>query len=85
MMHNFILVQPGMADKAGEAAMALGLQGEAKSYVPDMEEVIYHTGLLEPGKTETIYFEAPSEPGEYPYVCTFPGHYLIMRGVMKVE
>lgn len=85
MMHNFLLVQPNMADKVGEAAMELGLKGESMSYVPQMEEILFHTELLEPGKTESIYFTAPSEAGTYPYICTFPGHYLIMRGVLRVE
>ena len=85
MMHNFLLVQPNMADKVGDAAMELGLKGESMAYVPDMEEILFHTALLEPGKSETIYFTAPSKPGNYPYICTFPGHYLVMRGILKVE
>ncbi|MEM6628120.1 MAG: plastocyanin/azurin family copper-binding protein [Bacteroidota bacterium] len=85
MLHNFLLVSPNQADEVGNAAMKLGLKGEEMAYVPEMEEVIYHTGLLEPGSSEVIYFEAPTTPGEYPYVCTFPGHFMTMRGILKVE
>ena len=85
MLHNFLLVAPNAADPVGEAATQLGLQGDALGYVPNMDEVLYHTTLLEPGTSEAIYFVAPSEPGEYPYVCTFPGHYMTMRGVLVVE
>jgi azurin len=31
-----------------------------------------------------LEFQAPTEPGDYPFVCTFPGHHLLMRGVVKV-
>jgi len=31
-----------------------------------------------------LRFTAPDKPGEYPYICTFPGHWRIMQGVMKV-
>jgi azurin len=30
-------------------------------------------------------FTAPIAKGDYPYVCTFPGHHILMRGVMKVR
>ena len=85
MLHNFLLVGPGQADAIGQAAMKLGLKGEEMAYVPEIPEVLFHTGLLEPGSSEVIYFEAPTTPGEYPYVCTFPGHFMTMRGILKVE
>jgi azurin len=54
-------------------------------YVPRSDDVLYHTALLEPQKSETIYFQAPATPGEYSYVCTFPGHYITMQGTMRVR
>ena len=84
MMHNFLVVEPGTADKVGEKAIALGLDGMGKDYVPDLEEVLFHTSLLEPGTMEAIYFTVPSEPGDYVYVCSFPGHSFTMRGIMRV-
>ena len=33
----------------------------------------------------SLRFVAPTEPGEYPYLCTYPGHWVIMRGVMVVR
>ncbi|MEL6942567.1 MAG: plastocyanin/azurin family copper-binding protein, partial [Bacteroidota bacterium] len=38
-----------------------------------------------PGSSETLYFEAPTEAGVYRYVCTFPGHAMVMRGTLIVE
>ena len=84
MMHNLLVVQPGSADKVGELAIALGLDGPDQHYVPDLDEVLFHTILLEPETMEAIYFTVPDEPGEYTYVCSFPGHSFTMRGIMRV-
>jgi azurin len=39
------------------------------------DQVIAHTAMLGAGQTDTITFTVPSEPGEYDYICSFPGHY----------
>jgi len=41
--------------------------------------------MLKPDSAESLRFTAPKKPGEYPYLCTFPGHWVIMRGVMVVK
>ena len=84
MMHNLLVVQPGSADKVGERAIALGLDGPDQDYVPDLYEVLFHTAMLGPDTMEAIYFTVPDEPGEYTYVCSFPGHAFTMRGTMRV-
>lgn len=84
MLHNFVITLPGAADRVGEAATRLGLNGEKSSYVPSMQDVLFHTRLLGPSEKEAIYFTAPSKPGDYQYLCTYPGHYLVMRGLLKV-
>jgi glucose/arabinose dehydrogenase/azurin len=84
MLHNLVVVRPGTATTVGEQAMRLGLDGAKLDYVPRTEDVLYHTALLEPQKSEAIYFVAPTTPGEYTYVCTFPGHYVTMQGTMRV-
>lgn len=84
MPHNVVITAPGAADEIGAAALNMGLSGERLNYVPSSDKVLFYTSLLQPGKSETIYFTAPAAPGEYPFVCTYPGHYLIMRGVLKV-
>ncbi len=85
MPHNFLIVMPGQGNKVGEAALKLGIKGTELNYVPDMEEVIYHTKLLQPGEKESIYIIAPQNPGNYTYVCTYPGHYISMRGTLVVK
>lgn len=84
MPHNFVLTMPGKANEVGRTALKLGISGPEKEYVPDTPDVLYHTGMVAPGKSETIYFIAPDEPGEYQYVCTYPGHAFVMQGILKV-
>ncbi|MEX0770486.1 MAG: plastocyanin/azurin family copper-binding protein [Balneolaceae bacterium] len=84
MLHNVVIVEPGAADPVGSQAMQLGLEGDALGYVPQMEEVLFHTSLLEPNESETIYFQVPDTPGDYQFVCTFPGHHITMRGILRV-
>ena len=85
MLHNLIIVNPGKADEIGNMAMELGLQGQEKGYIPESDDVLFHTTLLQPHVSDVIYFEAPSKSGTYQYVCTFPGHAQVMRGVLIVE
>jgi azurin len=87
MPHNWVLVQPGAEEKVGAAAalMVSMPDGADRHYVPVLPEVIAHTRLLDPGKSTTIYFTAPKVPGRYPYLCSFPGHAQLMRGVLIVE
>lgn len=84
MLHNLVIVQPNSAIKVGEMALTLGLDGLSKQYIPDTDMVLFYTNLLEPNMNETIYFQVPEEPGEYEFVCTVPGHYFAMRGLLLV-
>jgi azurin/glucose/arabinose dehydrogenase len=84
MLHNLVIVMPNTANEVGEAAMKMGLEGSQNNYIPESEKVLFHTNILSPETSESIYFEVPSVPGDYSYVCTFPGHYFLMQGIMKV-
>jgi len=84
MMHNLVITKPGAIDEVAKLAMELGLKGHEKGYVPDSELVLHHTNLLVPHESDVIYFVAPETPGTYHYVCTFPGHALIMNGILNV-
>ncbi|MBC7922883.1 MAG: auracyanin family protein [Ferruginibacter sp.] len=84
MLHNVVFTTPEAADFVGAQAATMGLNGQQLDYVPPLHHVLSHTRLLQPGESDTIYFTAPDQPGDYQYVCTYPGHYLLMRGVLKV-
>lgn len=84
MLHNFVVVSPGTAVQVGENAMKLGLKGEENNWIPQSQEVLFHTKILQPHTKETIYFVAPDKPGDYTFVCTVPGHFYSMQGVLRV-
>lgn len=86
MQHNLVIAQIGKLDVVGKAAdkMASDPDGAEKNYVPAIPEVLFATKLVNPEQQVTLRFNAPSTPGDYPFVCTFPGHWSIMNGVMKV-
>ena len=85
--HNWLLAKPGSLHKLGEKVnlMITDPQGLAKHYVPDSDDVIAYTDMTNPKAEFVIHLTAPKEKGEYPYLCTFPGHWMVMNGVMKVE
>ena len=84
--HNFILMKPGTLDKVGALANAMLSDPKAmdKSYIPESPDIIAPMKLVQPGQTGSVEFTAPAEAGDYPYACTFPGHWLLMRGILKV-
>lgn len=84
MLHNFVLTSPGTADKVGKLAVSMGLNAQKFNFIPAVTDILFHTILLHPKESDTIYFTAPQKTGEYVYICTYPGHYLVMRGVLKV-
>lgn len=86
MQHNLLITQPGKLEVVGAAAdkLATTPEGAEKDYIPEIPEVLFSTPLVDPEKTVELSFIAPEQPGAYPFVCTFPGHWRIMQGVMKV-
>jgi putative heme-binding domain-containing protein len=84
--HNWALIQPGTLEQVGDLANKLIGSPEAylKQYVPDSDAVICFTDIIEPGSEYAIYFKAPEKPGRYPYLCTFPGHWMVMNGILEV-
>jgi azurin/glucose/arabinose dehydrogenase len=84
MLHNLVITKPGTVATVGEAGLRLGLKGTELHYVPKTNDVLFHTNIIEPEKSEAIYFTAPKQTGTYNYVCTFPGHYMLMQGKLNV-
>lgn len=87
MQHNLVICKPGSTEKVGKAADALARdpKGLEKNYVPQTPDVLAATKLVNPGEAFTLEFVAPTKPGDYPFICTFPGHWSIMQGIMRVE
>ncbi len=87
MIHNLVLLAPGAEEEVGALADQLAAQpdGLARGYVPASQKILQATPLVQPGQKAELVFTAPAAPGRYPYLCTFPGHWRTMRGVLVVE
>ena len=83
--HNMVFCQPG-TDTAAMAMKQMEKPEEAlkRNWLPDDARIWAHSKMLNPHEKEVVSFSAPEKAGSYPYVCTFPGHALTMRGVLKV-
>ena len=80
---NFVLVLPKTEDEVGEAGLRAGPD---VGYIPVLpNDIIAHSKTIAPGDTDTVIFRAPSEPGLYPYISTFPRRWKAMRGVLEVK
>ncbi|GAB2781243.1 hypothetical protein GCM10027275_26070 [Rhabdobacter roseus] len=86
MQHNIVVGKPKSLEVIGAAAdkMITAKDGAEKNYVPAIPQVLAATPLVNPDQTYRLRFTAPAEPGSYPYVCTFPGHWRLMKGMMTV-
>ena len=86
MQHNLVIGKPKSLEIIGKAATKMITQKDAlqKSYIPNIPQIIASTPLVNSEGSYKLTFKAPETVGDYPYVCTFPGHWSIMNGVMKV-
>jgi azurin len=85
MGHNWVLLTSGTDVPAFAAAAAAE---PANGYIPAKmkDKVLAVIGVLGPNETGEVTFTAPSKPGDYPFLCSFPGHYLTgMKGVLTVK
>lgn len=87
MGHNWVLLFAG--DDAIEFGADVGQEGgsAANDFVPESlrDRVIAMTAMIGGGQSAVVEFQAPSEPGEYPFLCSFPGHFGQMNGILVVE
>ncbi len=85
--HNWALVKPGSLERVGELANRLVADPEAaaRHYIPQTIDVLFYTDVVAPQDQFTIHFRSPNQPGRYPYLCTFPGHWMVMNGELIVE
>ena len=89
MSHNAVILakrdteeaRDALIEEVGKAATEVG---EANEFFPENHQgIILRTPLAAPGQKTEIIFTAPA-PGDYPYICTFAGHWKTMRGIMHV-
>jgi putative heme-binding domain-containing protein len=85
--HNWVLIKPGTLERVGTLANQLVADPDAvaRHYVPATADVLAYVDVVQPEQRFTIYFVAPTQKGRYPYLCSFPGHWMVMNGEMVVE
>ena len=86
MPHNFVIVAPGSLEEIGNLAESAVTdpQAAAREYVPQSPKVLLASKLVQPRQSQRLAFEVPRQPGVYPYVCTYPGHWRRMHGALYV-
>ena len=80
--HNFLLLRPGAREAIVQQALALAEKGPAQDFVPTSPDIIVSSKLLSADGSAKVTFTVPATPGIYPYVCTFPGHGMVMYGAI---
>ena len=85
MVHNLAIITPGSTQTVLDAAVAMGADGLKKNFIPEIPELLASTPQVAQGMKYTLYFSVPEEPGDYHFICTYPGHGLIMQGIFAVE
>jgi plastocyanin len=87
MEHNVLFIKPGSIKEIGRLAdeMTSSPQGRNNHFVPDSPNVVASTEIVQAGESTELTFQVPSEPGEYHFVCTIPGHWRSMQGTLIVE
>jgi len=87
MPHNLVFTMPNSRKEVAEAATPMKpeqLDAQGRAYIPKSTKILGATKMVDPGKSERLQIVAPAEEGEYEYVCTFPGHWMIMWGTLIV-
>src|SRR5262249_40158694 len=85
--HNWALIKPGSLARVGELVNRIIAEPDAatRQYIPATSDVLVYTDIVGPQEQFTINFRAPQARGTYPYTCTSPGHWMVMKGEMVVE
>jgi azurin len=84
MDHNLVITKPGARQEVVDASHKLGVNGPKQNYVAASDKVLWSVRIVTPGQSASVIFRAPTKEDVYPYVCTFPGHGLVMYGAMYV-
>lgn len=86
MPHNIVIVEPGAREEVGNQAQTMPPtpDREGRVYVPRNKKIIAASKLVEPNQKETMKLTAPKTAGAYDYVCTYPEHWKVMFGELRV-
>lgn len=85
MAHNFILLMKSVDAQTFDDAAA---KAKSNDFIPTdkTDQIIAHTDLASGGETVEVTFTVPETSGDYPYLCSFPGHFAAgMKGTLEVQ
>ncbi len=82
--HNLLILKPGSLADVQAASMKITSESEKRGYVPEHDAILAASKLLIADQSDEFYFTAPEEDGVYPFVCTYPGHAMVMYGAIYV-
>ncbi|MCB1096872.1 MAG: hypothetical protein KDN22_14960 [Verrucomicrobiae bacterium] len=84
--HNLVVCdREGVSLAVAQVAWELGEKGFEKQWIPEDERILAATGMVDPQQSAAVTFQSPKKEGRYDFVCTYPGHAVIMKGVMIVR
>lgn len=87
LQHNLLVCskpEENLGQVVAGKAIELGAEGMNKEWIPETDEILVASRMANPHESTHLYFRAPTKEGFYDYVCTFPGHSQVMKGVMVV-
>jgi azurin len=79
--HNWVLVKPGTRENVQIEAERAGPTWE---WIPQSSSILAFVPMTQPGQSQIVLFRAPKKPGDYPFLCTYPGHGNVMNGTLHV-
>ncbi|MEM7374053.1 MAG: PVC-type heme-binding CxxCH protein [Bacteroidota bacterium] len=87
MPHNLVLIEEGKLEDFGKLVDKFLESPDAakREYVPESRYVIAATEMLDPEEEGILRLKVPDKPGDYPFLCTFPGHWRMMQGILRVS
>ncbi len=87
MPHNFVIVEPGSLEEVAMKSQTMPPvpDKQGRLYIPESNKVLAATKMLEPGQKQKLTWTAPAKPGKVPFLCTFPGHWVRMKGEIVVK
>jgi putative membrane-bound dehydrogenase-like protein len=88
MQHNIVIIQRNGMDaftKVLDDMLKNPQDALGRGFIPDSRLIVESMPLVQARQNAVMEFIAPTQPGDYPFVCTFPGHWLTMKGVLRVQ
>ena len=87
MPHNFVIVQPGALEEVAMKSQTMPPvpDKQGRLYIPESDKILAATKMLESGQKQKLTWTAPKQPGKVPFLCTFPGHWVRMKGEIVVK